>query len=245
VIGEERAAKETAEEGLEANPFHQAVEILILCMKRYVDQALPVCSGLIQRMGNFVGSIVFLKNFLNIFPVFFHAQKDNIVRFFIRGESNFGESESAHGFFACICMAAGVSVGLFIYGAGMGVAAPFSDKVFYGGIETFRGISFTAAAHYIVDLPVPPVPFFIKRHGGAYQDAVFGGPYPMEERRYMTVVSYIVRAPAVDGDSRPGCHGLRRIGNVLNHNMHDFHGIIFRNKRSYGGTEPENLRGAL
>ena len=86
---------------------------------------------------------------------------------------------------------------------------------------------------------------FIKGHGGLDLDAVFCGPNPVEHGGHIPVVPEVVRAPAVDGDSRPGCHGLRRIGNVLNHNMHDFHGIIFRNKRSYGGTEPENLRGAL
>ena len=202
MVGKEGAAKEPPQEGLKADPFHQAVKIFVFGMKTNVRFFLPVGFCFLQCFCCLGGGVVSLEDTGNVFLIVFCLcpKEQNIFGLFAGGERDGFKPKSAHGFRSSAFPWGRVSRVFLMDSPGMGKGAAFSDKIFYCGIEAFRGLAAAVYAHDIINPAAWPMAFFIKGHGRADENPLFFYKDAVEHGSYISVIPDVVCAASIDWD---------------------------------------------
>ena len=245
VVGQEGAAEEPPQVGLEADPLHQPVAVGVAGGKGHVDLFLPVAAGLGQGGVHLGGGVIPGKEPVDGLVALLHPQQQDVPGRGTGGQGQGSKAEGAHGLPSGAAGSRRHAGVVFQHRPGMGEAAALPDELLHRGVEGCRGLAVGAVAQQIVDFLVGPVAPLVKGHGGADPHPVDGGADAVEHGGHVAVVPQVVGAAAVEGHRPVGGEGEGAVGDVFHRDAEHFHIVPHRHKAGQGGMHPRRFQCAF
>ena len=245
VVGQEGAAEEPPQVGLEADPLHQPVPVGVAGGKGHVDLLLPVAAGLGQGGVHLGGGVIPDKEPVDGLVALLHPQQQDVPGRGTWGQGQGSKAEGAHGLPSGAAGARRNAGTVFQHRPGMGEAAALPDELLHRGVEGCRGLAVGAVAQQIVDFLVGPVAPLVKGHGGADPHPVGGGADAVEHGSHVAVIPQVVGAATVEGYRPVGGEGEGAVGDVFHRDAEHFHIVPHRHKAGQGGADPRRFQGAF
>lgn len=161
-MGQERAAEQATQEGLEADPFHKAIKIFIPGVEADGHGILPVSLCLSQRFFYLFFRMIFPADFVNAGFLLLHAEQDSVGCLFTWKKGKVSETERTHGFTPFRGGRRRHAGTFFIDGTGVGEGSALADILFHGGEESLGSMPFAGKTADIIGFMIAAMPLFIK-----------------------------------------------------------------------------------